>query len=48
MLCLPVNLYVFATWYACLVDFSIVRAEADVALGLAFGKPTVAITGEYY
>ncbi len=48
MLCLPVTLYGFATWYACPVDFSVVRAQADVALVLAFGELTVAITGEYY
>lgn len=48
MLCLPVILYGFATWYACLVDFSIVRAQADIAIGLAFGELMVAVTGEYY
>ena len=48
MLSLPVILYGFATRYACLVGFNIVRAQADVELGLSFGELAVAITGEYY
>jgi hypothetical protein len=35
-LCVSVTLHVFATWYACLVDIDVIRA--DVATGLAISE----------